>query len=133
MITETLILSEGEKNKIEIGKEVIDAEIKIISDNIASQGSTLEEALTARGMKEADLEKQIKLQKIVEKLATANINISQAQIDEYLKTNKAQLPKGATKEELNEMAKEDLMTEASNEAINTWLEKIRAEAKIVVR
>ncbi len=133
MITESLILSEGAKNKIFIGKDIIDAEIKVISDNIASQGSTLEEVLTLRGMSKSELEKQIKLQKILDKLAVTDIQISDEQINEYLKTNKDLLPKGSTQEELKKMAKEDLTAQASNEAINSWLEKIRSEAKVVIR
>ncbi len=133
MITESLILSEGAKNKVVIGKDIIDAEIKVIADNIASQGSTLEEVLTIRGMSKKELEKQIKLQKILEKLAITDIQISDEQISEYLKTNKDLLPKGSTQEELKKMAKEDLAAEASNQAINSWLEKVRSEAKVVIR
>jgi len=79
------------------------------------------------------LEKQIKLQKILEKLAITDIQISDEQISEYLKTNKDLLPKGSTQEELKKMAKEDLAAEASNQAINSWLEKVRSEAKVVIR
>ena len=131
MITESLIENEAKKQNITIDKATIDAEVKAIDEKIVAQGSTLVEALKAREMTMADLESQIKMQKLVEKLSGANKEITQAQIDEFLKTNKAQLPKGVSKDELQKMAKEELASQASNDAINTWLEKVKKEAKIV--
>jgi len=79
------------------------------------------------------LEGQINIQKIVEKLATSSAEITQAQIDEFLKTNKDMLPAKATKAELQELAKEQLIKQASDSAISAWLESIRKDAKIIYR
>ena len=133
MITETLIQSEADKKGIKIDKNAIDEEIKKIDDQIKEQRQTLDLALESRGMTRADLEGQINIQKIVEKLATSSAEITQAQIDEFLKTNKDMLPAKATKAELQELAKEQLIKQASDSAISAWLESIRKDAKIIYR
>jgi len=133
MVTETLILAEAQKKGIKIEQSEIDADIQKIEEQIKAQGSTLEEALSTREMTKDELVSQIRLQKMVDKMATPTAEITQAQIDEYLKANKAQLPKTATKEELNKMAKDDLTSQASNEAVGAWLENLKKDAKIIYR
>lgn len=133
MITEKLIQNEADKKGVKIEKSVIDEEIKKIDEQLKAQGQTLEIALESRGMTRADLEGQIGIQKIIEKLAAPSTEITQAQIDEFLKTNKAQLPAKATKDELQKLAKDELTSQASQEAISTWLESLRKDAKVIYR
>jgi len=133
MITESLIKGEATKKAITIEKSVIDEEIKKIEEQIKAQGETLDAALSSRGMTKADLEGQINMQKIVEKLSAPTTEITQAQIDEFLKANKAQLPAKATKEELQKIAKDELIRQASDSAISTWLEGLKKDAKIIYR
>ena len=133
MITENLIWGEANKKGIKIDKSVIDEEIKKIEEQIISQGQTLELALSSRGMSRKDLEDQISLQKIVERLSATETQITQAQIDEFLKTNKDQLPAKSTKDELQKIAKDELERQASEDAITAWLEKIKKEAKIIYK
>jgi parvulin-like peptidyl-prolyl isomerase len=133
MITENLILGEANKKGVKIEKNVIDEEIKKIDEQIKAQGQTLEAALSSRGMTKADLEDQINMQKVVEKLSAPTTEITQAQIDEFLKANKAQLPAKSTKEELQTIAKDELARQASDSAVTAWLEGLRKDAKIIYR
>lgn len=133
MVQETMILREASKKGLKIEQGVIDSGIATIEGQLKTQGQTLEAALTAEGMKKSDLEKQIRLQKIVEALSEPKTEITQAQIDEFLKTNKAQLPTGKTKEELQALAKDELINQAKSDAITTWLENLKKEAKVVYR
>ena len=133
MITETLILNEAEKKGEEISQEVIDAEIKSIEDQLTSQGNTLDEVLANEKMTKEDLVKQIRLQKLVEKLAGGEAEVTEEQIEAFLEENKDFLPEDATQEELNQLAKDQIGSQSKNEAINNWLEKIRAEATIIYK
>lgn len=133
MVQESLILGEASKKGLKIEQGVIDSGIATIEGQLKAQGQTLEAALIAEGMKKSDLEKQIKLQKIVEELSASKTEITQAQIDEFLKTNKAQLPTGKTKEELQTLAKDELTNQAKSDAITAWLENLKKEAKVVYR
>lgn len=133
MITEMLIKEEALKKNIKIEQSEIDEEIKKIDEQIKGQGQTLELALTAQGMTKAELENQISLQKMVDKLSNPNTEITQVQIDEFLKTNKAQLPAKATKDELQKLAKDELTSQASQSAIGTWLEGLKNGANIIYK
>jgi foldase protein PrsA len=133
MITEALIENEANKKGVKIEKNLIDDEIKKIDEQVVAQGQTLDALLEMQGMTRADLEGQIKMQKIVEKLAISDKEITQEEIDEFIKTNKDQLPEKATKIELNEIAKEELERQLNETVVGEWLEGLKNEAKIIYK
>lgn len=133
MVNEALVFQEAAKKGISIDKSVIDTEIATIEAQVKVQGETLEAALAAEGMTKADLEDQIRIQKFVEKLANPNTDITQTQIDDFVKSNKASFPSTYTKEQLEAAAKEQLISQAKNTAINTWFTELEKSAQIVIR
>ena len=133
MVNEALILGEAQKNRVEIEQSIIDEEITKIKDRLEGQGQNLDEVLKTEGMAMAGLEQQIRMQKLVETLAETDEEVSSEKIDEFLKTYKDQLPEGMSEEELAALAKEQLLGQAQNEAINSWLTKVKGEAKISYR
>ena len=133
MIDETLILNEGIKNNVNVDQKTIDEEIAKIEEQLKAQNQTLDAALLSSGMTRADLDKQIKIKKIEAALSTTKVEITQAQIDEFLTTNKALLPTGKTKTELETLAKEQITLEANQTAATTWLANIKQNAKIVYK
>jgi hypothetical protein len=133
MIDDVLVLNEGTAKKVVVDQKAIDDEIAKIETQLKAQGETLDSALLASGMVKADLEKQIRLKKIETTLSAPTAEITQAQIDEFLTTNKAMLPTGKTKAELQALAKEQLVIEASQSAATTWLDNLRQSAKIIYR
>ncbi len=133
MVQETLILEEGRKNNIKMDKTEIDAEIVKVEERIKAQGQTLETALVSSGMTKADLERQILMQKIQTTLAANKTEITQAQIDEFIKTYKTQLPPKATKDELEKIAREELTVQAAKTAATTWVAELTKNAKVVMK
>ena len=133
MANEALVFQEAAKKGVVIDQSVIDTEIATVEAQIKAQGETLETALAAEGMTKAELEQQIRLQKVVEKLSNPNLDITQAQIDEYLKTNKTSLPSSYSKEQLQTLAKTQLLSEAKNKAIDSWFTELQKTAKIIIR
>ena len=133
MVQEALIKSEAAKKGVTVDQKTVDAEIATISTKLKAQGMTLDDALKAQGMTKADLESQVKLQKMVTVLAAPKIEITQAQIDKFLTDNKAQLPKTDTKEQLQQLAKDQLTSQANSQAITTWLATLKSTAKIIYR
>lgn len=133
MIDETLILNEGNKNGVKIDQKTIDEEITKIEDQLKTQNQTLDAALLAYDMTKADLEKQLRIKKIESILSAPKTEITQAQIDEFLKINKSLLPTGKTKVELQTLAKDQLTIEASQSAATSWLDGLRQSAKIVYK
>jgi foldase protein PrsA len=133
MVTEALIMAEAEKQKVVIEQSVIDEEVKAIEEQLSSQGQTLEAVLETEKMTREDLERQITLQKLVDKLAGADVEVTDEQVGTFLKENKDFLPEEATDEELDQLAKEQISSQGRSEAINNWLEKIKSEANIIYK
>jgi len=133
MVQDSLILGEAKNKGITIEQTSVDDSVKTIEDQVKAQGMTLEDALKSEGMTRDQLEKQIRAQLIAEKLASPSADPTQAEIDDYLKTNKDYLSTTATKEELQETAKKALKSQAENTAINTWYSNLKAAAKIIYK
>lgn len=133
MIQESLVNGEAAKKNVKVEQSEIDAEIATIEAQIKAQGQTLESAMAAEGMTKAELEKQLRLRKLVEKLSSPTTEITQAQIDEFLVKNKELLPKDLTKDKLQAMAKEELIAQAKSDAITAWLKKLTEESKIIYK
>ena len=133
MIDEALILNEGKKNGVNVDQKMIDDEIAKIEVQLKAQNQTLDSALTSSGMTKDDLIKQIRLKKISTALSKPKTEITQAQIDEFLKTNKSLLPTGKTAAELQTLAKDQLTSEASQSAVTTWLDSLRQSAKVIYK
>ncbi len=133
MIQETLILDEGKKNKITMDKASIEAEVAKVETRLKAQGQTLDSALKISGMTRSDLDRQILMQKIETTLSATKVEITQAQIDEFLKTYKSQLPTNLKKDELEKLAKDELTSQASKSAATTWITNLTKNAKIVLQ
>lgn len=133
LVNEALVYQEAAKQKVTIDQATIDAGVKKIEDQIKAQGQTLDAALTAEGMTKADLENEVRLQATVEKLAGPAPTATQSEIDKFLADNKSALPTGYTKQQLQDLAKEQVESESKNTAINTWFSALKKAAQIVIR
>ena len=133
LVQEALILNEGASKGVKIDPKTVSDEIAKIEERLKAQGQTLDAALTANNMVKSDLETQIKLKKIQESLSSSKVEITQAQIDEFLKANKAMLPAGKSKDELNALAKEQLILEANQASASAWLGGLKQSAKIIYK
>lgn len=133
LIDEALIVKEGDLKGVKVEDSVINEEITKIEDRLKSQGQTIQTALAANNLTRADLEYQIRLNKIQETLSASKAEISSAEIDEFLTTNKDLLPPGKTPEELKQLAKEELILQANQASASAWLDGLRQSAKVIYK
>lgn len=133
MIQKSLVTGEAAKKNVKIEQSEIDAEIATIEAQIKAQGQTLEAAMAAEGMTKTELEEQLRLRKLVEKLSNASTEVTQEQIDAFLAKNKEMLPKDMAKDKLEALAKEELLSQAKSDAANAWLKKLTEESKIIYK
>ena len=133
MVQEAMITQEAKKKGVSVDKSFVDGELAKIDEQIKAQGQTLEAALVSQGMTKADLERQITLKKMVTEMSKPTTEITQAQVDKFITDNKAQLPPKGTKAELEQIAKEQLTLEASNNAITTWLAELKKNAQVIYK
>jgi len=130
MINQKIIEAELNKSGVSATSEEIDGEVKKISDRIASQGGTLLQALAMQGMTEDQLRVQLSIQKRLEKLLADKTQVSDADIDAYIKQNKLTQPKDVKKEDFRAQIKEDIQQNKFQQAAQAWVADITAKANI---
>ena len=130
LVIETLILQEAKKQKVVVSDEEINTEVSKVEKSITDSGSTLIEALKTEKMTLEDFQKQIKLQKIVEKIVLTTIIVSDEEVKTYMDINKLTLPEGTTAEEFQQQTKDSLLQQKKSEAVNKWITDLQSNGKI---
>ncbi len=130
LITERLIEAELKKNTIVVSEADIDAEIEKIEEQVASQGGTLEEALTAQGMSMEILRTQIKTQKGLEQLLADKVTVTDEELATALESAKGSAPAGMTDEELKTAIIEQLKQQKFQEEAQKWVAELTTNADI---
>ncbi len=122
LIEKSLVFQEANNQKISVSQEELDSEVKSIEDYIKGQGLSLDEALSARGQTRTDLIEQIKLQKLVEKMLSSKISVTDEEIKEYFSANGSLYDKGTKLESVKDEIKATLFQQKLSEEYNTWIE-----------
>lgn len=130
LVTKNLILQEMEKKNITVSSEEVTSEIKKIEDALKQQGRTLSDALMQQGLTRAELEEQLKIQKMIEKLFSKDAVVSDKEVDAYIEENKEALPADQEESALKTTIKEQLKQQKLTTKFQTWLEGLQKQAKI---
>lgn len=130
LITERLIEEELQKNNIIVSDADIDTEIKKLEEQVASQGGTLEEALTAQGMSMEILLTQIKTQKGLERLLADKVTVTDEELATALESAKGSAPAGMTDEELRTAITEQLKQQKFQGEAQKWVAELTTNADI---
>lgn len=135
MIDETLVLQQGAKEKVTVSQGDIDAKKKQIEQQIAPE--KLDDALSSRNLSMSDLERQIRIQIILEKILGAQVSVSDADIQSYFDQNKDTLATEHNKKsaELNVDEVRGEITDAVrnqkiSEKYQSWIADLRSKATI---
>lgn len=129
LIVEKLIQNEANAKKIVVSNDEIDAETKKIEDEVRTQGGTLDEALLKQGMDRSDLKKQIILNKEIEKLLADKINVTDEEVEQYIKDNKVSIPEGQ-ETTIREQIKDGLRNQKLNAQAQALITELKSKAKI---
>ncbi len=132
LVTETIILQEAKKNSVTVSEKEVDAQLKDIEKSLAGSGQSLDEALLSKGLTKETLKKQIRIQKMLEKMAGKGVTVTDKEVDAFLKQNEQVIPKDADKKEIRAQAKEQLMQDKMGAKIQKWIEDHKKKAKIVL-
>ena len=129
MIIKKLINDEFAAKNLSINDGDVDSKVKEIEDQLKVQGQTLESALSAEGMSKNALREQIRIQLKLEKLAEAEVNISDEDVNKYIDENKMPIEKDKEAETKNQI-KEQLRQQKLQEVIPTIIQNLKSQAKI---
>lgn len=131
LVTKTLVLQEAKKQNVAISDNEIAAEMKKIEDQLTTQGQKLDDALAAQSMTRKDLQEQIRIQKLAEKILAKEVEITDKEVDDYVTQNKDALQQSSNSGELKKQVKEQLKQQKLQERFRTWLQELQQKAKIL--
>lgn len=126
LISQSLVEGEIRDKGIKVTDDEVNAEIKKVEDQIKTTGSTLDKELIKAGMTMNDLKKQTIITKSLEKLLADKIQVTDTDVENYVKASKETLPKGKEAEAmayLKQQMQQQKFNEASKELISGLLAK----------
>ncbi len=129
-ISEILILQEARKEKVTVTQDEINQKIAKIEEQLKPQGQTLDAVLAMQGQTRIDLEKQLQLQVLIEKMVGKDVSVSDQEIKDYFDQNAATYPKGTKLEDKKDEIKNTLFNQALGTKFQPWLDNLRQQAKI---
>lgn len=130
LVTERLVLSEAQKRGIVISENEINEEYKKVEEQVGKD--MLNNLLAQQNVSEADFRKSLKLQFLVRKMFGQDINVSEQEVDDYLK--QAQMPEATNSAELEkqkEQAKENLKQQKVSQAFKDFLQQTNNSSRVV--
>lgn len=130
MVDKKLIETELSKNGVTIEASAIEAKITEIEAQVATQGGTLEEALTSQGMTMEQLRAQLETQLKLEKLLADKVQVTDEEVNAYITENKITPPKEVSTEEVKVQVGEQLKQEKFQTEAQKWVADITEKANI---
>jgi hypothetical protein len=131
IISERLIMQEAAKKNVKVSKEDVDKELQVIENNLKSQGTDLETALSIQGQTKEDLNKAISLKLLIEKTLADRIVVDATEIKTYFDNNKATLYKDKLLSQVEAEIKSQLEQQKLSSEYQKWIAEIKAKAKII--
>ena len=110
-------------------KDDVLGEIKKIEEQIVAQGGTLDQALTMQAMTRADLETQIEVNGLLQKLIKDKISVSEDDIQKFITDNKVEIPKGQ-EEQFRKQVEGQIAQEKTGTEAQKLIDSLKESAKI---
>ncbi len=129
-VLEALIVQKAREEGVQVSDEAVNEQINQIKENVAGQGQDFDQLLAMQGMTLAELEQQIKIQKLAEELVGTEVEVTQEDIDQYLQQNEQFLPEDATEEELQQQARQQLEQQKMSQKYQNWIEDLKENAQV---
>ena len=130
LVTQTLISQEAKKRKIDVSQKEIDADIKRIETGLTSQGQTLDQAMLAQEITREDLTRDIKIQKLVEKMFAKDVKVADSEVTDYIDKNQSSIPADLAPDDVKKQVRQQLEQQKLSTVFQVWLDSAQKNAKI---
>lgn len=128
IISERLIADAAAKEGVTVTQEEINGKVAEITAGLG-QNANIDELLSMQGMSRSEFESQIRLQLLIRNLLGRDINVTEADIDNYIATSGALLA-STEPAKLREEAKQAIFDGKVGEKLQVWFEELRKNASI---
>jgi len=130
LVSKILVQQEAARQKIDITAKEIGEEIAKIEKQLKGQGSDLTSVLSMQGMTRAELEEQIRLRLVLERLMADKTKVTEKEVNDYIEANRANFPETLKEAELKKTVREQLAGQKLSTEAQKLLEKLKEGAKI---
>lgn len=128
MIDELLIKEEAAKQKIQASEKEIAEKFTELEKQVGGKES-LTQLLTGQGMTLDELNEQLRLKILVDKILTKSVTVSEKEIDEYIAKNKDALPSTDSATQKSNAAAY-LKQQKLSDTFQKWYQDLKNKAKI---
>jgi len=129
LVLEKIVNMEANKKGIKISDEEINKEITSVEEGVKAQGGTLEQALASQNMTVEVLRGQIVLQKKVEGLLGDKLNVTETEIETFIKDNEVQMTAGQ-EAKIREQVRQQLKQQKLSSEAGPFIESLKALTSI---
>lgn len=130
LITRQLVIQEARKKKLTVSQEEIDAKLNELNSYLEQQGTTLDDALALQSQTKEDLIEDIKIQALVEKLLSEELNVSDEEVQKYFEDNRDFFAKDAKFADVSGQINSQLKSDKLSQKFQEWLDTVRSESSI---
>ena len=130
LITKTLILQEAKKENVTVSDSEVNNQIKAIQASLSKNGQNLLQVLALQGMTKQDLIENIRIQKLIDKMIGKNITVTDKEVNDYIKKNKASIPANEKPSDVKTKVKQQLTQQKLSGKYQTWIANLQKNAKI---
>lgn len=130
LVTKTLIFQEAGRRHIDVTDIEVNDEVKNLETRLMAQGQTLQKALEAQGMTIENYKERIKISKVIEKIFSKDVTVSEKEISDFLDKNKDSIPEKTDMGKLRETVAQQIKTQKIDQKGQELIKKLKNEAKI---
>ncbi|OGK28546.1 hypothetical protein A3B50_04525 [Candidatus Roizmanbacteria bacterium RIFCSPLOWO2_01_FULL_40_42] len=130
LITKKLILQEARKRNIVVTQKEVDEEIAKMEKALAPQGQSFDQALALQGLSRESLKDRIKLSKIIEKIFSKDIVVTEKEVEDFIEKNRESIPAETDIEKVKPAIREQLRSQKVDQKGNEWIKKLTKDAKV---
>lgn len=131
IIIEKLILQEGKKNKISVSQKELETKLAEMKKRMGGE-KNFQAQIKQSGYTIDDINKQLEIQAIVEKILGKDIKIKEAKIKEYYEQNKEWTFKDKMLDQVRGEIVEALKQQEYQKKLPKWIESLKKKAKIII-
>lgn len=129
IIAERILEYEAKKRNIQVSVEEVNQEIALMQKEALDNGKTMLQLLKESDQTAEDLEKDVRLKIIVYKILAEDIELSEGEIDKFIREN-PELYDTWDKDEARERVRKLLIDAKVQNEYETWIRQARAESDV---
>ena len=132
LIDQQLIKQEAKESGMEPTKEEIAEQVRQVEESVITQGNNLDDILKQQGMTRKDLEDNLAMNVIIEKLLLQQVVVTDEEVQSYIDENQDSFPEDTDVEQVKTLVRQQLEQEKMGTQYQIWLQVLRDKADINV-